>query len=317
MVTFSGETMASQWTVKIAESIPDEQLQVIQSGIEDVLAIVNQQFSPFLPQSEISQFNQNLNINLAIPISDEMRYVVENALKICSETKGIYDITIAPLVNLWGFGTTEVNEHPQSEQIKQALQHVNYQALTLNELGLCKQHPNIQINLCSIAKGYGVDQVAMFLEKLGFHHYLVEIGGELRLSGNNDGKTWVVGLERPQWGGGVYEQILTFKDVTMGIATSGNYRNYFKDKGKIAAHEINTKTGYSSASQILSVTVLAENCMLADGYATALFLLGNEALMFAEEHQIAALFMLSSPDNAAGYRIQISNTFSQIIHSQN
>ncbi|WP_065238979.1 FAD:protein FMN transferase [Gallibacterium genomosp. 3] len=312
MFSLSGETMASIWNVKIAETVSKSKQEMLENKIKRVLYQVNQQMSPFLPNSEISQFNASTSTD-PIRISPEMRLVVDKALTICQETQGIYDITISPLVNIWGFGALDVEKHPSSEQVARALKKVNYQALCLSDDGLSKQQADIHIDLCSIAKGFAVDRIAEILENQGLQNYLIEIGGELRLSGSRYGQTWVVGLERPQWGGGVYEQILTFKDVSKGIATSGNYRNYFKDDGKVAAHEINTKTGYSSTSSILSVTVIADNCMIADGYATALFLLGESAFEFAEKHKIAALFMVSSPSSSQLYQLQCSRHFLQTI----
>ncbi|WP_065236890.1 FAD:protein FMN transferase [Gallibacterium genomosp. 3] len=315
MFSLSGETMASVWNIKIAETVSKSEQERIEKEVKRVLHQVNQQMSPFLPYSEISQFNTNTS-TAPIRISPEMRLVVDKALTICQETQGIYDITVAPLVNIWGFGALDVDKHPSSEQVAIALKKVNYQALCLGDDGLSKQRADIHIDLCSIAKGYAVDRLAEILENQGFKNYLVEIGGELRLSGNRYGKAWVVGVERPQWGGGVYEQILTFKDVNKGIATSGNYRNYFKDRGNIAAHEINVKTGYSSNSSILSVTVIADNCMTADGYATALFLLGEKAFEFADNHKIAALFIVSSPTSAQSYKLQCSRYFLDTIQQE-
>lgn len=310
MTILSGETMGSIWQVHIAEALASRQPEVLQAEIECVLDDVNLLFSPFIEQSELSQFNANPS-TLPIQISQPMREVVTQALWLCEQTQGIYDITVEPLVNIWGFGAKEVTEHPDAEQVEQALRFVNYQNLHLNEQGLRKQFAQTRMDLCSIAKGYGVDKIAQVLEEAGIRHYLVDIGGELRISGNRYQQEWRVGVERPQWGGGAYEQILAFKDVEIGVATSGNYRNYFKDKGKVASHEINTKTGYTNVSQLLSVTVLAENCMLADGYATALFLLGDSAFEFAEKQQIAALFMIYDANQPQSYRLDMSTTFQQ------
>lgn len=316
MLILSGETMGSTWHVHIAEALATQQIEGLQEKIESVLETVNQHFSPFMPQSELSQFNDKQSTE-PIHISQAMRKVVAQALKLCEQTNGVYDITVEPLVNVWGFGAQEVSTHPDDEQVRQALQRVNYRHLCLSEQGLCKHDPQTRIDLCSIAKGYGVDGVAEVLEQVGIKHYLVDIGGELRISGNRYQQAWRVGVERPQWGGGVYEQVLMFKDINLGVATSGNYRNYFKDQGKVASHEINTKTGYTSVSTLLSVTVLADNCMVADGYATALFLLGEKAFEFAEKQQLAALFMVHSKATEQPYRLQMSSAFQHIIQQNN
>ncbi|NOL49676.1 FAD:protein FMN transferase [Pelistega europaea] len=315
MVYLTGETMGSSWNVHIAQEVAQVAKERIQSMIEMVLEEVNQQMSPFIPQSEISLFNDNPS-TAPIALSPAMYYVVRQALTLCEQTDGVYDITVEPLVNIWGFGAKEVKSHPDDAQVADTLRYVNYRYLSLTEEGLRKEYPQTRIDLCSIAKGYGVDKVAEVLEKEGIHHYLVEIGGELRLSGSRYDQAWRVGVERPQWGGGVYEHMLTFKEVTIGVATSGNYRNYFKDKEKVASHEINTQTGYTKVSEILSVTVLAENCMLADGYATALFLLGEKAIEFAEKQQIAALFIVNDDSHEKGYALRISSAFARFINAK-
>lgn len=315
MIILSGETMGSTWHIHIAETLDSQQIEELQKKIESVLDDVNQHFSPFIAQSELSQFNDSSS-TFPIKISQSMREVVTQALWLCEQTQGVYDITVEPLVNIWGFGKKEVSHHPEAEQVAQALRFVNYQNLQLSDQGLRKQFPQTRIDLCSIAKGYGVDKVAQVVEATGVKHYLVDIGGELRISGNRYQQEWRVGIERPQWGGGAYEQILTFKDVDIGVATSGNYRNYFKDKGKVASHEINTKTGYTNVSKLLSVTVLAENCMLADGYATALFLLGDRAFKFADKHQIAALFLVYDVNQPQSYTLQMSSAFQEFMQNK-
>lgn len=314
MIELSGESMGSIWRVKIAEALTRSDVCQIQAKIEYILRDVNQCMSPYIDSSEIQLFNRYQGKE-SFPISAELRQVVSAALDICDKTHGRYDITVAPLVNAWGFGAKEVEDYPDAEQIQEMLLDVDYRKLVLNHAGLQKENPKISIDLCSIAKGYGVDQVAVFLESIGIHHYLVDIGGESRIAGSKYNHPWILGLERPQWGGGHYEYTLTFKDTRIGVATSGNYKNYRSHSGQVAAHEINTKTGCVQVSSILSVTVLADNCMLADGYATALFLLGDDAIAFANQNDIPALFMLQkgTTGSAQSYQVECSELFQRII----
>lgn len=310
MMVFSGESMGSIWQVKIAEDIPQENSQTIQAAIELILTMINQKMSIFIPHSEIEQLS-NHSTQALFPISKELRYVLSQALTICEQTHGVYDITIAPLVNAWGFGSQNQSSYPTIQQIETLLDNVDYRTVILHKNGVIKTNPSVRFNLNSIAKGFAVDKIADLLESLGYHHYLIEIGGETRLSGNKKQQDWLIGIERPQWGGEQYEQVFAFKDNNIALATSGNYKNYIDRDNLIATHEINTQTGYPQASSLLSVTVLDKFCMKADSYATALFLLGDKAFEFAEKYKIAALFIVTDSKIEKGYKIIVSSSFQQ------
>ncbi|WP_038499764.1 FAD:protein FMN transferase, partial [Basilea psittacipulmonis] len=315
MITLTGETMGSLWQVKIAQDqIPIQDTQTIRRSIELVLAMINDRMSTFIPTSEIEQINQNHSTS-PIKISPEMHEVLTHALCVCKETDGIYDITVGDLVNAWGFGPVKTVNRPENAQIQELLKHVGWQKISLTTDGyLLKTDAHVRLDLCSIAKGYAIDKVAQLLESWGYHDYLIEIGGEACVSGYKYHEPWHIGIERPEWGGGHhYEQILGLGGTKLSMATSGNYKNYIKQGNIVTAHEIDTRTGYTKYSSLLSVTVIAPTCMMADSYATALYLLDTQALEFATTHNIAAFFIIHDPSLEQGYRTVISPKFKTLV----
>jgi len=213
-------------------------------------------------------------------------------------------VTVAPLVNLWGFGPDpERKVIPDQRTIQQVLRTTGYQKIEIDHASqrLRKLHPDISIDLSAIAKGYAVDQVALSLVKLGLKEYLVEVGGELRAKGHNrDDVAWRVGIEvpTPQLRQ-VYQAIQL---VDQAVATSGDYRNYFEIDGKRFAHTINPLTGRPVEHGLASVTVIADSAMQADGWATALMVLGLEqGRMIAEQHSLPVLFISRSGNSFTDY----------------
>lgn len=317
MIRFSGQTMGSHWHAHIAiEQMSRSVYLTIQAAIEFVLTQVNAQMSTYIPESEIEQFNRQ-HSTARVPISPEMRLVLSQALRICEQTNGRYDVTVGGLVNAWGFGADRQQTLPDTAEIQTLLKHVDWQQLDLNEQGLSKKDPQLRLDLCSIAKGYGVDKVALLLDHFGFHDYIVEIGGETRVSGSRFGQVWRVGVERPQWGGGALSHLLGFSHVRMGLAASGHYKNFkaLSDQQMIS-HEIDTRTGRTVVSSLLSTVVLAEDCMTADGYATALLLLGEDALEFAQHHRLAAMLIDYDPQSPTQQRLILSEAFENLLRTE-
>lgn len=313
LTKLNGETMGTYWTVTIAEPVADS--IYVQREIEGVLADVNQDMSTYIPDSAISHFNQRHNREPQKISAAFMRNIVA-AQKISIASNGVYDITVGPLVNLWGFGPDKVNKAPTQAQIDAALAKVGYQQLLVDEAAgtIAKINPDLMLDLSSIAKGYGVDAVAERLSKLGYNNYLVDIGGELLARGNKAGQAWRVAIEQPVNGRHV-QQVIALnqgENAQTAMATSGNYRNFIDYDGEHAVHTIDPRTGRSSQSRLLSVTVVADSCMYADGYATAMMALGSdEASKFARSQHLAALFIYADPDDAGHFIVNHSPKWQQ------
>ncbi|MDO4777212.1 MAG: FAD:protein FMN transferase [Cardiobacteriaceae bacterium] len=284
----SGETMGTFWQVSLAHALDDKARGALQMRIEETLEAVNAGMSTYREDSELMRFNRS-SATTPQTISPELRHVLSKALAISAQSDGAYDVTVGPLVNLWGFGPKRRTDKPAPQEIAAALALVGHDKLQLDDAGLAKREPGVFVDLSSIAKGYGVDAVGDTIRNAGYQHFLVEIGGEVRAYGEKYGKPWRVGIERPQSGAKGAVQNIIIMDVALpAMATSGNYRNYIEHGGEVAYHIIDPKSGHSRASSLLSATVLAADCMTADGYATALMVLGDEqALAFADRHGLA------------------------------
>ncbi len=310
-----GKTMGTYWQVSIAEPDKTVDEKALQEKIEAQLQAVNQSMSTYIPDSELMQFNHNTTTE-PVAISPELRQVVAKALTVSGQSDGIYDVTVAPLVDLWGFGKKKVTEAPTEAEIAQALQNVGYQQLKLTEQGLAKRNPNVQVDLSSIAKGFGVDEVARVLNEQGLHHFLVDIGGEMRLEGSRFGETWRIGVEVPEAYQRKVETVIRVKDRHLAMATSGNYRNFTDYEGVHAVHTINPKTGQGVVSKLLSVTVISDDCMTADAYATALMALGDsEAESFAEKMKLPVLFIFAGKEKGQ-FDVRSSSSYNTVVKGE-
>ena len=252
--------------------------------IEAELKKVDNSLSPFNRQSVITRVNDNTDLR-----ADSMlTYVYNMARGISEETQGAYDITVAPLVNAWGFGF-KTQAFPDSARIDSLRRIVGYRKITLTPEGRFeKQDPRVMLDCGSIAKGYGVDCVARLLESKGIRNFMVEIGGEVVIKGENPKmEKWRIGINRPVDDSlAVNQELQTILEITdAGMATSGNYRNFYYKDGKKYAHTIDPRTGYPVQHNILSSTVIADNCAKADAYATAFMVLGlDSARIICEAH---------------------------------
>ncbi|WP_169818603.1 FAD:protein FMN transferase [Suttonella ornithocola] len=304
-VLLKGTTMGTYWQASIAAKMNEAEKAALQAKIEADLKAVNQSMSTYIPDSELELLNHNSQ-KAPIPISPELRKVIAKGLEISKQSDGYYDITVAPLVDLWGFGPKKVTSAPSAEEVAVAKSRVGYQKITLSNEGIQKSQPDIEIDLSSIAKGYGVDVVAEQIEKSGYQNYLVDIGGEVRAGGSKFGQPWRVGIELPEEvSSHSIQSVIALKDENIALATSGNYRNY-ADYGSVhAVHTINPKTGMTEQSALLSVTVVAQDCMTADAYATALMALGDKkAENFANQLGLSALFITAVKDG----KFQVTTT---------
>ena len=314
----SGETMGTTWHVSIAQKLDAPAQAALQRRIDVALEAVNDSMSTYRDQSELMRFNHS-TATTPQPVSDGMRRVVGKALEISAQSDGVYDITVGPLVNLWGFGPVKRQDKPADSEIAAALQHIGYGKLQLTDAGLAKNDPQVFIDLSSIAKGYGVDVVAETLLDGGYTNFIVEIGGEVRASGTKNDAPWRVGIERPEQGlatGEGVENIIAMNANLPAMATSGNYRQYAERGGEMAYHIVDPRDGRSHQSRLLSATVLAEDCMTADAYATALMVLGDEkALAFADTYGLAAELILAG-DATQPFKIARSRAFSAAVQEE-
>lgn len=268
----------------------------LSQGIKAELLKVDQSLSPFNEKSIITAINQNRQVKPDSMFLD----VYQLAMQISEETEGAFDITVAPLVNAWGFGFKN-GIQPAQQQVDSLMQMVGYQKVSLVDGYIRKKDPRTMLDCSAIAKGYGSDVVANYLRRHGVTNFMIEIGGEIVTSGlNPDRIPWKVGVTKPTDDSlNTSHELQTILNVTdMGMATSGNYRNFYYKGGKKFAHTIDPKTGYPVQHSILSATVLAKSCAMADAYATAFMVMGMEkAQKVLERHpELMAYFIYSDSD---------------------
>lgn len=265
----------------------------LKSDIEGVMQQVDNSLSPFNKSSVITAINNNTSTKADKYLTE----VFTLAQTVNKETDGAFDITVAPLVNAWGFGFRS-GTRPTEAQTDSLLAIVGQEKVTLKDGEIIKSDPRIMLDCSAIAKGFGVDKVAEFLAGKGIENYLVEIGGEISARGKNSrGTEWNIGVTKPVDDSLSINQenqaVLQITDKAM--ATSGNYRNFYYEGGKKYAHTINPHTGKPAQSDILSATVIAQSCAVADAYATAFMVLGSEkAKEILQKHpELQAYLILS------------------------
>jgi thiamine biosynthesis lipoprotein len=304
--------MGTTYTVKIVDdtniSIIDT---LIHSKIDSVLVSINQQMSTFIPTSEISIFNQS-DI-LQIYPSNEFIEVLKYSKELSDISKGLFDITVGSLVQLWGFSKFNNDWLPPNEnKIYQLLDNIGNDAWELVDGKLKKIKPHVQIDVNAIAKGLGVDAVSALITSFGFNNFMVEIGGEVYCSGiNNKDIPWQIGIEFPQFNSRSLSRIANISDKAM--ATSGDYRNYFSHDGEIYSHVINPKSGKPIEHLLASATVISSTCMNADGIATALLVMGtHDALSFIENKSGVECFLIER-DDSGEYKTFMSSGFVEFL----
>lgn len=246
----------------------------LQKEIEAELKKVDQSLSPFNKTSIISQVNRNEKVE----VNDMFQEVFSLAEKISTETGGAFDITVAPMVNEWGFGFKKGVE-PTKAVLDSIRALVGYQKVSLKDNHVVKQDPRIMLDCSAIAKGYGTDVVARFLKRKGITNFMVEIGGEVVTHGVSDKNVaWRIGVNKPTDDSlNTNQELQAVLEVSdQAMATSGNYRNFYYKNGKKYAHTIDPTTGYPVQHNILSATVLAKDCATADAYATSFMVLGMD-----------------------------------------
>jgi thiamine biosynthesis lipoprotein len=287
----------------------------LQHEIDSLLADFDRSCSIYLPSSVISRINQN---DPSVEADEKLIRIFNKSLEVNKKTEGAFDITVGPLVNAWGFGYTPVSE-TDSNTIDSLMQFVGLDKARLSGNRIIKAHPGVMLDLNAIAQGYSVDVIAHYLEKLKIRNYMVEIGGEVSTSGRNDkGNIWRIGIDKPMEGnlvpGANLQAILQLNKKS--LATSGNYRKFYEKDGVKYAHTINPKTGYPVISNLLSATVVADDCMTADAYATAFMVMGlDKSIDFLDHSKSLDAYLIYS-DEKGRYKVYYSGGFSRYLAEQ-
>ncbi|WP_186367154.1 FAD:protein FMN transferase [Yersinia vastinensis] len=276
-INLEGKTMGTTYSIKYVSDSSAPSPEKLQQEIDRELEQVNDQMSTYRPHSELSLFNKSQAVDTPFPVSAATAKVVREAIRINRLTDGALDVTVGPLVNLWGFGPQgRPNVVPTDAEIAKRQEWVGIDKLAVKRGALVKRIPELYVDLSAIAKGYGVDVVAEYLETQNINNYMVDIGGEVRTRGNNgENKPWRIAIEKPVAGSAQSAQEI-IEPGRMAIATSGDYRNYFEQEGVRYSHTIDPETGRPINHRLVSITVLDPSCMTADGLSTGLGVLGPE-----------------------------------------
>jgi thiamine biosynthesis lipoprotein len=263
----------------------------LQEEIEAELKKVDDEFSMFNSQSIVARLNNGEQPELSNDFID----VFKLARQVSEDTNGAFDITVAPLVNAWGFGFKH-EQMPSKEQLDSLRELISYRYVTLKDKTITMQKPGMMLDFSAIAKGYGVDVVARLLERHDIKNYMVEIGGEITTRGINPERVpWRIGVNKPSEDAlNENHELQTILNVTdKSMATSGNYRNFYVKGGKKYAHTIDPKTGYPVQHSLLSATVLTDRCAKADAYATSFMVLGMDgAKQILERHKELMAYLI-------------------------
>lgn len=274
---FQGKTMGTYYSIKLVNNQNTKQAE-----IDSLLAHFNQELSTYIDSSFISKVNDPL-IKSKLVDKEKNKWFIDitkQAIRLHKESQGDFDPTVMPLVQYWGFGTNKFKRNAIQSDIDSLMAFVGMDKINLIDKGnayvITKADKRISLDYSAIAKGYGVDLIAEYLDSKGHENYLVEIGGETKLKGiKADGSPWLLGINKPAESASLNEIILTVAPQDMAMASSGNYRNYYKIDGKSYSHTINPKTGQAIGSDLLAISVISKHCWYADAVATACMVKGK------------------------------------------
>lgn len=290
----SGNTMGTTFNVTLVAPPADIDLDLLQTKIHDRLEHVENIASTYRSDSELSRFNADSS-TAWIPVTPEFCRMIAAANDISFTTQGAFDITVGPLVNLWGFGPeNQKTALPSDEEIAAAKANVGYEMVETDcdHSAMRKASATIYVDLSGWAKGYAVDQIADLLDERQLTNYLVEIGGELRVRGHNaEQQNFAIAIEKPLQNNTMQYEVVRLSDVS--VATSGDYRNFFEHDGRRYSHSIDPRTGRPVSDELAGVTVISTSTAYADAVATAFLVLGpEEGHALAEKLRIAAYFLI-------------------------
>lgn len=272
--------------------------------IDSILEAIDLSMSIWVPNSIISKINNNEN---DIPVDKHFVEVFNKSVEVAEKTDGFFDVTIGPLVNFWGFGSSPKKLIDKSK-IDSLVQLVSYKMLKLEGNKIIKQKPQIQLDFNAIAQGYSVDVLANYLENKGINNYLVELGGELKAKGKKENENWKVGIDTPNEKPSEERALkAVIKLKNKALATSGNYRKFYEENGQKFSHIINPKTAYPAKQNLLSATVIASDAITADAYATAFMVMGLEkSKVFLEKNKELKLEVYFIYDHKETWKTYIS-----------
>lgn len=299
-VLLQGKTMGTTFNVKLYPKPEQLQNNNLFELVNDELIRINSLMSTYIEDSELSRLNQTKAGEPMLLSADNM-IVLNESQRLFEASGGAFDVTVGPLVNLWGFGPDgRVTTQPSEQALMAIRDRVGMDLLTIEGNSVTKQHDNLYVDFSSIAKGYGVDQVANLLEGLGITDYLVEIGGEIRVSGQKpDGSAWRIAIERPIAEAREVQMVIEPKNLA--LATSGDYRNYFEVDGVRYSHTIDPTTGKPITHNLVSVSVLHPSSMTADALATMLTVLGPvAAIEYAEQENLPVYLIVKTEKGFKG-----------------
>lgn len=296
IILLEGSTMGTTYNIKfvlISTTVGSAGVQQeMKDGIDALLESVNLQMSTYVPDSELSRFNRFEGTDW-FEVSADTAMVFAESQRVSQLSGGAFDITVGPLVNLWGFGPTKNRGAvPSAQELLDVKDIIGYGKISVqvSPPAIKKEKPRMYCDLSAIAKGFGVDKVSMYLESKGYANYMVEIGGEVRTAGKKPGnKSWRVAIATPD-GSSSYQKVLELDDLSM--ATSGDYHNYFEKDGIRYSHTMDPNTMKPIVHNLASVSVVHKSCMTADAMATALDVLGPEKGFDLAIQEHLAVFMI-------------------------
>lgn len=308
VLTLQGKTMGTSYHIKVVVRGPQESARAsaLHADIDALLERVNDEMSTYREESELSRFNRFTD-TAAFPVSPGTAAVTRRALELGRHTEGAFDVTLGPLIALWGFDRGGPRaDLPSDAELRAARARVGLSRLHVIGEALQKDQADLFVNLSGIAKGWGVDQVYERLRAAGFSDVMVEIGGEVRASGlNARGEPWRIGINVPRSDADPEAVLLAVPLADAALATSGDYRNYFESGGDRYAHILDPTTGAPARRELVSASILAADCTTADGLATAAIVLGEErtrAVLSAHFPGVEAFFVHRPAPGQAAFR---------------
>jgi thiamine biosynthesis lipoprotein len=308
MESFGGPTMGSSYSIKYLRQEGLAAPAQVRVEVEKILAQVDQQMSTYRSDSDIERFN-DLPANRCQTMPAPVLKLIRVGEQLSEQSEGSFDLTVEPLLNLWGFGPqARVEKVPTAQALADVRQRVGYQHLRIENDQLCKDAA-VEVDFNSIAAGYAVDAIAARLEAMGIHNYLAEATGELKAAGKKlDGSAWRVALEEPRDDQQVAQRILAVDGYA--VSTSGDYRKYFEQDGQRYSHTFDARTGAPVVHTLASVTVIHPSALMADGLSTLLLILGPErGWDYAQQHDIGAFFVIRAD---SGFVIRTNQAFERL-----
>jgi thiamine biosynthesis lipoprotein len=305
-IRITGEAQGTTYAITYLSANNDS----YKEEVDSILKAIDLSLSTYVPQSLISRINQNQN---GVVVDHHFKEVFNKAKEVSTLTGGVFDVTVAPLINAYGFGFTK-RARVDSMMVDSLLRLVGYQGVQLEGSRLVKSDPRIMLDFNAIAQGYTVDVLSGYLESRGISSYLVELGGEVRTKGKKSNEQdWKIGIDQPSEDFGEerpLKAIVRLRDKA--LATSGNYRKFYLEDGRKYAHIIDPHTGYPAKHHLLSATVIANNCMTADAYATAFMVMGVEkARQFLSLHKDLGLEVYFIYDEQGVWKTYMSESLKQ------